>query len=248
MGVAVESNTLLVIGGGVGGYTAAIRAAREGMRVRLIEKAELGGTCLNEGCIPTKSLLHQAHQFKALRAAAARGMGSISDRVNFAEVDAQKMAVVQQLVQGVQGLIRRNRIELIRGTAEFVDAHTVRVRESGTLLRAGHILIATGSQPVRPAVAGMDLPGVIDSSGALAMKELPGSILVLGGGVVGVEFAQIFSQFGVAVTLVESQDRLLAQEDPETVAVLQRQLLADGVMFHLGASVERIEVLSLIHI
>lgn len=232
--------SLLVIGGGVGGYTAAIRAAREGMQVTLVERGELGGTCLNEGCIPTKSLLHQAHAFKALHGARAFGIDPARLRLDYGQVDAEKRRVVSQLVGGVRTLVKRNGIQWIQGTAGFADAHTVTVRETGARLEADCIVVATGSRPSLPPIPGIDLPGVMDSSGALALAQLPASILVLGGGVIGVEFAQVFSHFGVRVTVVEALDRLLPQEDPEAVAVLHRQLAADGVEFHFNASVERL--------
>ena len=238
---AAHRASLLVIGGGVGGYTAAIRAAREGLRVTLVERGELGGTCLNEGCIPTKSLLHQAHAFKALQSAHAFGINADSVRLDYQMVDEEKRRVVSQLVGGVRTLIKRNGIEWIQGSAEFIDARTVGVRETGARLCADHIVIATGSRPVLPPIPGMDLPGVMDSAGALALTQLPASVLILGGGVIGVEFAQIFSRFGVTVTLIEQQERLLVQEDPELVEVLQRQLAADTVQCHFNVSVVRLE-------
>ncbi len=238
---AAHRASLLVIGGGVGGYTAAIRAAREGLSVTLVERGELGGTCLNEGCIPTKSLLHQAHAFKALQSAHAFGINADSVRLDYQMVDVEKRRVVSQLVGGVRTLIKRNGIEWIQGSAEFIDARTVGVRETGARLSADHIVIATGSRPVLPPIPGMDLPGVMDSAGALALTQLPASVLILGGGVIGVEFAQIFSRFGVTVTLVEQQERMLAQEDPELVEVLQRQLAADTVQCHFNVSIVRVE-------
>jgi len=238
---AAHRASLLVIGGGVGGYTAAIRAAREGLSVTLVERGELGGTCLNEGCIPTKSLLHQAHAFKALQSAHAFGINADSVRLDYQMVDVEKRRVVSQLVGGVRTLIKRSGIEWIQGSAEFIDARTVGVRETGARLSADHIVIATGSRPVLPPIPGMDLPGVMDSAGALALTQLPASVLILGGGVIGVEFAQIFSRFGVTVTLVEQQERMLVQEDPELVEVLQRQLAADTVQCHFNVSIVRVE-------
>lgn len=230
--------SLVVIGGGVGGYTAAIRAAREGMAVTLVECGELGGTCLNVGCIPTKSLLHQAHLFRGAEAWRLYGLDPKQLRVDYAAVAAKKSQVVQQLVQGVRSLVQRNRIRLVQGTAEFVDAHTLRIRESGDTVRGERFVVATGSEPIVPRLPGVDLPGVVTSDGALAWTTLPRRVLVVGGGVIGVEFAQIFSDFGCEVTVVEQQDGLLLQEDPDIVRVLHQQLVAGGVTFRLNATVE----------
>lgn len=237
-----QGQTLLVIGAGIGGYTAAIRAAREGMDVTLLEAGELGGTCLNVGCIPTKSLLHQAQHYRQARAGGlmAFGVDPSTLHLNYEAVSAQKNQVVNQLVQGVQSLVRRNRITLIRGTAEFLDAHQVRVRETGALLRADRFVIATGSEPIMPALPGIDLPGVVNSDGALALQSLPQRVVILGAGVIGVEFAQIFSAFGRAVTVLEMQDSVLRQEDPDVVAVLVQDLKASGVSIQLNTRVDRI--------
>lgn len=237
MSTASNPPDLLVIGGGVGGYTAAIRAAREGMSVTLIEGAELGGTCLNVGCIPTKSLLHQAHLYREAEAWRPFGLEPGTLKVDFRAVAARKDQVVDQLVKGVQTLVRKNRIELVHGMAEFVDTHTIRVRESGALVHAQRVLIATGSQPVLPPIPGIALPGVVTSDGALAMTGLPGSVLIIGGGVIGVEFAQIFSDFGSQVTVVEQLGGLLLQEDEEIVQVLHKRLVDGGVALHLQTRV-----------
>ena len=237
---APSPGSVVVIGGGVGGYTAAIRAAREGMAVTLVESAELGGTCLNVGCIPTKSLLHQAHLFRRAEAWRMYGLDPRQLRVDYAAVAAQKDRTVQQLVQGVQTLVKKNRIRLLRGTAEFVDERTVSVRSGGERVRGDRFVIATGSEAVLPRLPGIELPGVVTSDGALAWTELPRRILVIGGGVIGLEFAQVFSDFGSEVTIVEQQQALLMQEDPELVGVLQKQLLQGGVALHLAATVERL--------
>jgi dihydrolipoamide dehydrogenase len=240
MSASSRPGSLLVIGAGIGGYTAAIRAAREGMAVTLVEPGELGGTCLNVGCIPTKSLLHQAHQFRQRDQWEPHGLDPAGLRLNYAHVIAQRQQVVQQLVQGVRSLVRRNRITLVQGHAEFSAADVVCVRETGAELRADRIVIATGSEPVMPALPGLDLPGVVDSTGALALTERPSRVMVIGGGVVGVEFAQIFSDFGSQVSLIEQQDALLRQEDPDIVDVLRQSLQQGGVELHLSAQVREV--------
>jgi len=234
----IPDNSLLVLGGGIAGYTAAIRAAREGMSVTLVEPGELGGTCLNVGCIPTKSLLHQAHQFRQAHLMQAFGIDPFKLRLDFAAVGAKKNQVVQQLVQGVRSLIKRNRITLVKGHAEFIEPNTVQLQETGERLRAAHFVVATGSVPVMPPLLGIDLPGVVTSEGALKLERLPHRVLVMGAGAVGVEFAQIFRDFGCEVILVEQQEALLYQEDSEVVAVLHQHLEKRGVAMRLGRRVQ----------
>ncbi|MCE2878356.1 MAG: dihydrolipoyl dehydrogenase [Comamonadaceae bacterium] len=235
MSAPAVSTDLLVIGGGVGGYTAAIRAARSGLKVLLIEASELGGTCLNRGCIPTKSLLQQGHDFRRAQGMRAFGIQADSLRLNYALVRQRKDQVVAQLVQGVRSLVRKNNIELLSGMAELEDAHTARIRSSDQRVSFKRLLIATGSEPAGLTVPGVNLPGVINSDQALTLSELPASVLILGGGVIGLEFAQIYSDFGVPVTVAEARPALIAQEDPDIVAVLQQALAQQGVEFHLGA-------------
>lgn len=235
MSAPAVSTDLLVIGGGVGGYTAAIRAARSGLKVLLIEASELGGTCLNRGCIPTKSLLQQGHDFRRAQGMRAFGIQADSLLLNYALVRQRKDQVVAQLVQGVRSLVRKNNIELLTGMAELEDAHTARIRSTDQRVSFKRLLIATGSEPAGLTVPGVNLPGVINSDQALTLSELPASVLILGGGVVGLEFAQIYSDFGVPVTVAEARPALIAQEDPDIVAVLQQALAQQGVEFHLGA-------------
>lgn len=241
MSAPAVSTDLLVIGGGVGGYTAAIRAARSGIKVVLIEAGELGGTCLNRGCIPTKSLLQQGHDFRRAQGMHAFGLQADSLHLNYALVRQQKDQVVAQLVQGVRSLVRKNRIELLSGMAELEDAHTARILGSDQRVSFKRLLIATGSEPAGLAVPGVNLPGVINSDQALTLSELPASVLILGGGVIGLEFAQIYSDFGVPVTVAEARTALIAQEDPDIVAVLQQALARQGVAFHLGAAATSIQ-------
>lgn len=235
-----KPRSLVVIGGGIGGYTAAIRAAREGLDVTLVESGALGGTCLNVGCIPTKSLLHQAQMYREARAMAHFGVDAARLSVALGAVMAKKDAAVQKLVQGVKTLVRRNRITLVHGTAELAGPASVRVRETGAVIAADRIVIASGSEPVVPPIPGVDLPGVVTSDGALAITTLPQRVLIVGGGVIGVEFAQIFNDFGCKVTVVEKLERLVSEEDAEVAGVLQRALAQGGVEIVTGAAVASI--------
>ena len=228
---------LVDIGGGVGGYTAAIRAARDGLDVTLVECGELGGTCLNVGCIPTKSLLHQAQVFREAGTLGHFGIDPAGLTVALGAVMGKKNEAVNKLVGGVNTLVRRNRITLVKGSAEFTGPRTLRIRETGATLAADVVVIASGSEPVLPPIPGVDLEGVVTSDGALAISVLPRQVLIVGGGVIGVEFAQIFSDFRVPVTVVEKLERLVAEEDAETTAVLQRCLARNGVDIVTGGTV-----------
>lgn len=231
---------LVVIGGGVGGYTAAIRAARDGLDVTLVERGELGGTCLNAGCIPTKSLLHQAQVFRQAGTLGHFGIDPARLTLAIGVVMGKKNEAVAKLVGGVNTLVRRNRITLVKGSAEFTGPRTLRIRETGAALVADVVVIASGSEPVLPPIPGVDLEGVVTSDGALAISVLPRQVLIVGGGVIGVEFAQIFSDFRVQVTVVEKLERLVAEEDAETTAVLQRCLVRNGVDIVTGGTVQAI--------
>ena len=241
MNTAIKQRHLVVIGGGIGGYTAAIRAAREGLQVTLVEGGALGGTCLNVGCIPTKSLLHQAHMFREAGAMGHFGVDASKLSVAIGAVMRKKDDAVQQLVRGVATLVRRNRITLVQGTGEFVSAKTIRICETGALLQADAVVIASGSEAAIPPIPGVELEGVVTSDGALSIDVLPKSVLIVGGGVIGVEFAQIFNDFRSTVTVVEKLDRLLPEEDQEAAAVLHRSLAKNGIDIVTGGSVKAIK-------
>ena len=236
-----KKRQLLVIGGGVGGYTAAIRAAKDGFTVTMVESGALGGTCLNVGCIPTKSLLHQAHLFRQTESLGHFGVDLERLKPAVEAVMSIKDQAVGQLVQGVKTLVKKNQITLIQGTGEFVGPRSVRIRETGAVLDPDLVVIASGSEPVIPPIPGHDLEGVITSDGAVSLKALPKSVLIVGGGVIGAEFAQIFSDFRVKVTVVEKLERLLPEEDPDVAAVLQASLARRGVEFFTGATVLQIK-------
>ncbi|WP_420104319.1 dihydrolipoyl dehydrogenase [Bosea sp. (in: a-proteobacteria)] len=237
---ASPARSLVVIGGGIGGYTAAIRAARAGLDVTLVEKVRLGGTCLNIGCIPTKSLLHHARRFRAVQDSQDFGVDPDTLSVDFDTLMAHKAAAVAKLVGGVETLVRRNKIRLVGGTAAFRDAATLEIAESGERLTADAFIIATGSEPILPDLPGIDLAGVVTSEGVLSLPSLPRRLLIVGGGVIGVEFAQIFVSLGVAVTLVERLDRILAEEDADIAAALADSLGRQGVTILTSASVSEI--------
>ena len=208
-----HSYDLIVIGGGPAGYPAAIRAAQLGARVALVESGGLGGVCLNRGCIPTKALVHSAEVYQQVLRAAPYGVDLPGEPgLSFARMVARKQEVVGQLVSGVNHLLRNHRVALLRGWGTILGADRVHVRspDGGESELGGRaILIATGSQPVFPPVPGVDLPGVISGEEATELSELPSRLVIVGGGVIGVELASLFHAVGVQVSVVEMERTLL---------------------------------------
>lgn len=233
---------IIVIGAGVGGYVAAIRAAQLGAKVTLIERADtLGGTCLNRGCIPTKALLRSAEVLSLAKGGAeAFGIHVEKASLDFPAVMKWKSATVSRLVNGVSSLMKKNKITVVKGTGTILDPKTVTVIESKETIKGDYILIASGSKPLKVPIKGIDEPGVITSDEALSLEKLPQSILIIGGGVVGLEFAQIFCRMGAKVTIVEMMPQILPNEDTELASTLERALKKEGVEIVTGASVSSI--------
>lgn len=205
---------LLVIGAGPGGYVGAIYAAKRGLDVCLVEKDDLGGTCLNVGCIPTKSLVESAHRMDMLKEMDIFGIETNTEpTLNMAKVIERKDQIVENLISGIDHLIKKNKIDLIKGNAEFLDDKRVKVKN--TIIEAKNIIIATGSVENGLKVEGYDLDGVINSSQALDLKDFTESLVVIGGGVIGLEFAFIHKAFGSKVHIVEYQDSLLPMFDKD---------------------------------
>lgn len=232
---------VLVIGGGPGGYVAAIRAAQLGARTALVEKDELGGTCLNRGCIPTKSLLAASEKVAQIRHAENFGVLVSGLKVDFTRMIERKNAVVSRLCNGVSHLLAKNKVKIFKGTACFADGHTVEAREAGKSQRisASKIIIATGSVPRKLDITG-DTGCVIYSNDILNLREIPENLVIIGGGVIGVEFGTIFSNLGAKVTIVEIMDRILPQVDREITALLLRHLEKKGIQVLTGSKVEEI--------
>lgn len=204
--------SITIIGGGPGGYVAALKAGLMGAEVVLIEKEELGGTCLNWGCIPTKALVRSAEVYKNLRQAADYGFRVDNISIDIEKVYQRKDEIVKQLVKGIEFLLKKRRVNVIKGTGSIKEKNLVIVEKTdGSMieLETENIIIATGSKSVVLPIKGTDLEGVITSREALSLKEIPGSMVIIGGGIIGLEFAFIFSSFGVEVTVLEYFDRLL---------------------------------------
>lgn len=233
---------LIIIGSGPGGYVAAIRAAQLGMKVALVERyPTLGGTCLNVGCIPSKALLDSSEHFhQAATHFSDHGIGIGKLSLDLPAMVARKNAVVDATVKGIEFLMKKNRIEVFHGHGSFVGPGRVQVKKAEgetLLLEAPKIIIATGSKPVVPSGFGFDKKRVITSTEALQIDKLPGSMLIIGGGVIGLELGSVFARLGTKVEVVEYLDRIVAGMDGDCSRELQRSLKKLGIEFHLGCQV-----------
>jgi dihydrolipoamide dehydrogenase len=210
---------LIILGGGPAGYVGAIRASQLGLKCAVVEKEKLGGVCLNVGCIPSKSLIHQAGSFLALKD--CENMGVQIDRSNFdySKVQKKSRQVVERLVKGIQFLMKKNNIEVITAEGKLQDAHSIRLNDD-RVLSANYILLATGSRPKSLPTFPIDEERILSSTGLLMMTKLPKSMLILGAGAIGVEFAHVMSAFGVEVHLVEAMPQILPLEDSDIAEVV----------------------------
>src|ERR671936_924771 len=231
-----------VLGGGPGGYTAAIRAAQLGARTVCIEQEpELGGTCLRVGCIPTKAWVQTAFALKEAEETFAKlGVTTSPPTLDFPTANEWKAGVVRQMTSGVASLFKANGVEWVKGTGRFSDAHTIAV-DGGEDVTFKHAVIATGSYPLRPPVDGLDSDRCVDSTGLLAQTELPRRLVVLGGGIIGCEFASIFQRFGSEVTIIEMLPQLIPQEDADAAQELAKQFQRRGITTHLETTCDKVE-------
>lgn len=235
---------IAILGAGPGGYVAALRAAQLGARVTVVEEGQLGGICLNVGCIPTKALLRSAEVYRTLQHAEAFGLhveGQV--RPDWPAIQARKERIVRQLVGGVGVLLRKAGVQVIQGRARFATPRMLEVTTADGVqgVEAHSTVIATGSRPAQLPLPGMDLPGVIDSTTALALEDLPRRLLIIGGGAIGVEFADIFGAFGVQVTIVEMLSNLLPLMDADLGQSLARTMAQRGVQVVLDSRLSRID-------
>ena len=230
---------IIIIGAGPGGYETALLAAKRGVEVVLIESGHVGGTCLNEGCIPTKSFCRNAEVLDGLREAETFGVTGLSYDFDFKAVAARKDAVVEQLRGGVEGLLGHKLITLVRGMASFKDPHTVTV--NGEEYQADYIIIATGSVSASLPIPGADLPGVLTSREVLDILEIPKRLCVIGGGVIGLEFASVFRSFGSEVTVLEYFKEILPRFDSDLSKRLKQSLGKRGIEINTQAQVVGIE-------
>lgn len=234
----MQSTDLIIIGGGPGGYETALFAAQRGLAVTLIERGNLGGTCLNEGCIPTKTLCRSAALVCDMKKAAELGVAVGDWSVDFPTIMARKNAVVEQLRTGVEALMRHPKISLVTGDARFVDALTVEV--AGERYAARDVIIATGSTAAILPIEGADLPGVVTSKELLDLHELPQRLTVIGAGVIGLEFASIFHALGSNVTVLEYAREVLPHFDTDMAKRLRQSLGKRGIVIETQAAVKSV--------
>ena len=240
---------LIIIGAGPGGYETALLAAKRGVEVVLIESGHVGGTCLNEGCIPTKAFCKNAEVLDGLSEAENFGVTGLSYDFDFKAVATRKNAVVEQLRSGVEGLLGHKLITLVRGKASFKDAHTVVVTSPAVMssevetseYTADYIIIATGSVSASLPIPGADLPGILTSREILDLEEVPQSLCVIGGGVIGLEFASVFRSFGSEVTVLEYFKEILPRFDSDLSKRLKQILGKRGIEICTQAQVTAIE-------
>jgi len=238
------SKKIIVIGAGPGGYVAAIRAAQLGAQVTVVEKGPLGGTCLNWGCVPTKTLLHAARIYRTLQKTRECGVYCTPGSLQFDKMVEKKNAVVHNNVSGVEDLFKRHRIRTVKGTARLLDPSTVEVRaEDGRVTKesAEAVVIATGSEPLVPSFMRYDTDRIITTTEALDLDHVPGRIVVVGGSVSGCEFACLFGQLGAKVTLIEMLDRIVPTEDTEISRRLEGALRVLGIKVLTKTAVKTVE-------
>ncbi|HXW60777.1 MAG TPA: dihydrolipoyl dehydrogenase [Myxococcota bacterium] len=237
-----KSYDLVVIGGGPGGYVAAARAASLGFKTAIVEKDRaLGGTCLHRGCIPTKALLHAADTLDEVKHGSNIGIKASGVQVDWSEVQKYKERVVNTNAGGVAHLMKAKKIDVITGFGRLKDKNTVSVlsNNENTTLTAKHIIVAVGSKP-------RDLPNadtgknILNSDTILPLKEIPGSLTIIGGGVIGIEFASIFARMGTKVTVLEALPRILAPADPDCAKELKTQFEKQGVTFHVNVKIDKV--------
>ena len=231
-----------VLGGGPGGYTAAIRAAQLGAKVACVEKEpDLGGTCLRVGCIPTKAWVQTAHALhQAEETFAKLGVNVGPPELDFGKAAEWKNGVVKQMTGGIASLFKANGVEWVKGTGRFTGPNTIAV-EGGEEVTFKSAIVATGSYPLRPPIEGLDSPRCVDSTGLLAATEVPRRLVILGGGIIGCEFASIFRRFGSEVTIVEMLDTLIPQEDADAAKELSKAFGKRGIALQLGKQCTRVE-------
>jgi len=236
----MDKTRIAVIGGGPGGYVAAIRASQLGAEVTLIEKQHLGGTCLNVGCIPTKALLHTAEIYEQVKNGADYGVIAEA-KLDYIKAQQKKKAIIETMVKGVKSLLVSNKVKIIFGEASFIDKNTLKVvSDKEESITYDKIIIASGSIPLKPLIPGIDTPNCIDSTGALGLDHVPKSMLIVGGGVIGVELATLYASLGSKITIIETLEQILPLMDGELTALLREKLEKIGIAIYTSSRVTTI--------
>lgn len=238
----IETDTI-VIGAGPGGYVAAIRAAQLGQKVTIVEKEYIGGVCLNVGCIPSKAIIAASHRYETAAHSEAYGITAENVKVDFSKVQEWKASIVKKLTGGVEGLLKGNKVEIVRGEAYFVDDHSLRVitEKNAQTYNFKNAIIATGSRPI-------ELPTfkfskrVLSSTGALSLQEVPNKLVVIGGGVIGIELGNAYANFGTKVTIVEGADDILSVGfEKQMSSLVKRSLKKKGAEIYTKAMAKGVE-------
>ena len=235
----LNEKDIVVIGGGPAGYVAAIHAAHLGAKVAVVEKDKLGGTCLNRGCIPTKALVRSVEVLLEARRASDFGIDVDNIKINFQKIMARKSSISDKLVSGVEQLMKANKISVYRGTGRILSPHLIKVNDEEIATRK--LIIATGSESALLPIPGLDLPGVLTTDDILELKQLPESLVVIGGSHVGVEFGSIFSGLGTKVTIVKRRPLRLEPIDEEIGRRFAQTLPRQGIEVKIGAAVKAIK-------
>lgn len=235
-----DTHDMVVIGAGPGGYVAALRAGQLGLTVALVEKESIGGVCLNRGCIPTKAILSDVEGLRWARKAADDGILDSVPAIDFTRVMNRKNAVVEKLVTNLEKHLSKSGVTIIRGTASVPEPGVVALND-GETLKAKNVVIATGSKPWTPPIPGADLPRVLNTRRILDLERPPANLVVIGGGIIGQEFATIFATLGCRVTILEALDRIMVEVDSEIARKYASLLPGRGVKSELGAVIHAIE-------
>jgi dihydrolipoamide dehydrogenase len=240
----VEKRDVVVVGGGPAGYVAAIRAAQLGGKVTLVEAEKLGGTCLNRGCIPTKFMLHSVETYQLVKAAGRYGINVSGATLELAKMQAAKHKVISTLTAGIKGLLSGNGVEVLSGRAKLTSPVQIAVDSAQgkkETIDADKIILATGGKPIALPIPGADSPDIMGVDNMLEVDRIPKSLVIIGGGVVGVEMATVFAKLGCQVSLVEMMPHCLPAQDDEIALVLEEALQADGIQVCCSTQVSRID-------
>ncbi len=237
----ISKYDVIVMGSGPGGYVAAIRAGQLGMKTALVEKSELGGVCLNWGCIPSKALLRNAEVLNLINEADRFGIEVSGVEADFSKAIGRSREVVSKLTQGIGYLLKKNKVDIFEGTGSFEDENTIVVGPNQTKIESDNIVVATGAR--QRDLPGINIDGdtVITSRHALELSTLPKSVVIIGGGATGAEFAYLYRSYGVEVTIVEMMDRILPQEDQDVSTQLTRSFKKTGISIITSSQVQSID-------
>lgn len=238
-----EKFDVIVVGAGPGGYVAAIKAAKAGFNTAIVENRRVGGTCLNRGCIPAKAMVHASSLYREMQEGERFGVTASEVSYDYGKIVSYKEETTEKLCQGIEQLLKGNKVTILSGKGTLEKNKVVRVKgeESEECYEAEHVILAAGSKPLILPIPGLDLPGVLTSDELFQLKEMPESLVIIGGGVISVEFASVYANLGCKVTIVEAMPRLIPNMDKEISQNLKMILKKRGIDIHTSASVQRVE-------